>query len=214
MAPHAESPKTEHESIFGSQPPVIPNGSAQEKPNILFVIADQLSAPLLKMHDPKSPIKTPNIDRLAETGVVFENAYCNSPLCAPSRYCMVTGQLPSKIGVYDNASPLSPDIPTFAHYLRREGYETVLSGKMHYVGKEQHHGFEQRLTSDIYPADFGWTVNWDKPEERQEWYHNMSSVLQAGVAVRTNQLDYDEEVIYKVRRVPVALRPRSCPATE
>jgi hypothetical protein len=40
-----------------------------------------------------------------------------------------------------------------------------------------------RLTSDIYPADLGWTVNWDKPEERQEWYHNMSSVMQmAGVS--------------------------------
>jgi choline-sulfatase len=68
---------------------------------------------------------------------------------------------------------------------------------MHYIGKEQHHGYENRLTPDIYPADFGWTVNWDKPDERQEWFHNMSSVLQAGVAVRTNQLDYDEEVIFK-----------------
>jgi choline-sulfatase len=68
---------------------------------------------------------------------------------------------------------------------------------MHFIGKEQHHGFENRLTSDIYPADFGWTVNWDKPDERQEWYHNMSSVLQAGPTARTNQLDYDEEVIFK-----------------
>jgi hypothetical protein len=56
-----------------------------------------------------------------------------------------------------------------------------------------------RLTTDIYPADLGWSVNWDKPEERQEWFHNMSSVLQAGPCVRTNQLDYDEEVMYKVR---------------
>lgn len=55
-----------------------------------------------------------------------------------------------------------------------------------------------RLTTDIYPADLGWSVNWDKPEERQEWYHNMSSVLQAGPCVRSNQLDYDEEVIFKV----------------
>ena len=56
-----------------------------------------------------------------------------------------------------------------------------------------------RLTSDIYPGDLGWSVNWDKPEERQEWYHNMSSVLQAGPCVRSNQLDYDEEVMFKVR---------------
>jgi choline-sulfatase len=55
-----------------------------------------------------------------------------------------------------------------------------------------------RLTSDIYPGDLGWAVNWDKPEERQEWYHNMSSVMQAGPCVRSNQLDYDEDVMYKV----------------
>jgi hypothetical protein len=59
-----------------------------------------------------------------------------------------------------------------------------------------------RLTSDIYPGDLGWSVQWDKPEERQEWYHNMSSVLQAGPCVRSNQLDYDEDVVYKVRSCP------------
>jgi choline-sulfatase len=107
---------------FGNEP--------AKQPNILFVIADQLSGLLLKIHDPESVIKTPNIDKLAANGVVFENAYCNSPLCAPSRFCMITGQLPSKIGAYDNASPLSPDIPTFAHYLRKEGYETTLAGKV------------------------------------------------------------------------------------
>lgn len=47
-------------------------------------------------------------------------------------------------------------------------------------------------------------MNWDKPEERQEWYHNMSSVMQAGPCVRSNQLDYDEDVMFKVRnRMPL-----------
>jgi hypothetical protein len=50
----------------------------------------------------------------------------------------------------------------------------------------------------------GWAVNWDDPERRLEWYHNMSSVLQAGPCVRSNQLDYDEEVMYKVS-LPQAL---------
>lgn len=170
---------------------------APERPNILYVMADQMAAPLLKMHDPASPIKTPNIDALAQSGVVFNNAYCNSPLCAPSRFSLVTGRLPSKIGGYDNASNLASDIPTYAHYLRREGYETALAGKMHFIGPDQLHGFERRLTSDIYPGDFGWTVNWDDPDERQEWYHDMASILQAGPCVRSNQLDYDEEVMYQ-----------------
>jgi choline-sulfatase len=57
-----------------------------------------------------------------------------------------------------------------------------------------------RLTSDIYPGDLGWAVNWDKPEERQEWYHNMSSVMQAGPCVRSNQLDYDEDTMFKAQQ--------------
>ncbi|KAJ5651738.1 hypothetical protein N7507_009164 [Penicillium longicatenatum] len=170
---------------------------ANKKPNILYIMADQMAAPLLSLHDKNSPIKTPNLDRLAAGGVTFDSAYCNSPLCAPSRYVMVSGQLPSKIGAYDNAADLPADTPTYAHYLRREGYHTALAGKMHFCGPDQLHGYEQRLTSDIYPGDYGWSVNWDEPEIRQDYYHNMASVMDAGPVVRTNQLDFDEEVIYK-----------------
>lgn len=133
------------------------------KPNILYIMADQMAAPLLAFHDKDSPIKTPNLNKLSEEGVTFDSAYCNSPLCAPSRFVMVTGQLPSKIGAYDNASDLPADTPTYAHYLRREGYHTALAGKMHFCGPDQLHGYEQRLTSDIYPGDYGWSVNWDEP---------------------------------------------------
>jgi choline-sulfatase len=169
------------------------------KPNILFIMADQLAAPLLKMHNPKSQIMTPNLDKLAEQSVVFDSAYCNSPLCAPSRMCLISGQLPSKIGAYDNACSIGSDVPTYAHYLRDAGYETTLAGKMHFIG-DQLHGYENRLTADIYPGDYGWAVNWDDPGRRLEWYHNSSSILQAGPCVRTNQLDYDEEVLYKSKQ--------------
>ena len=168
----------------------------EKKPNILYIMADQLAAPLLKMHDAESLIKTPNLDALAEKAVVFESAYTPSPLCAPSRMSMVSGQLPSKIGAFDNAAEIPASTPTYAHYLRAAGYETTLAGKMHFIG-DQLHGYESRLTTDIYPADFGWVVDWDRPDTRLEWYHNASSILQAGPCIRTNQLDYDEEVIYK-----------------
>lgn len=115
-----------------------------KQPNVLYIMADQMAAPLLKMNNPNSAIKTPHLDELARTGVVFSSAYCNSPLCAPSRFTMCTGQLPSKIGGFDNASIFSSDIPTYAHYLRNEGYETVLAGKMHFIGQDQLHGFEKR----------------------------------------------------------------------
>lgn len=168
----------------------------KKQPNILYIMADQLAAPLLKMYNPDSQILTPNLDALAARSVQFDSAYCPSPLCAPSRMSMITGLLPMKIGAFDNAAPISSDIPTYAHYLRMQGYHTVLAGKMHFIG-DQLHGYESRLTSDIYPGDYGWAVNWDEPDTRLEWYHNASSILQAGTCVRSNQLDYDEEVMYR-----------------
>ena len=171
-----------------------------KKPNILFLMADQLAAPHLSIYNPRSVVKTPHLNTLAEEGVVFESAYCNSPLCAPSRFVLMTGRLPSKIGAYDNAAELPADIPTFAHYLRDNGYKTALSGKMHFCGPDQLHGFEERLTSDIYPADFGWFVNWDEFDKRPTYYHNMSSITQAGTCVRSNQLDFDDEVTFNAKR--------------
>ncbi|WP_372656553.1 choline-sulfatase [Hydrogenophaga sp.] len=171
-----------------------------QRPNILFIMADQMAAPLLPMHSGHSPIQMPHLNALATTGTVFDSAYCNSPLCAPSRFSLVSGQLPSRIGAYDNAADLATDIPTYAHYLRNLGYRTALSGKMHFCGPDQLHGYEERLTSDIYPADYGWSVNWDEPDVRPTWYHNMASVEQAGPSVRSNQLDFDEEVVFRARQ--------------
>ncbi len=72
---------------------------------------------------------------------------------------------------------------------------------MHFVGPDQLHGFEERLTTDIYPADFGWTPDYRKPGERIDWwYHNLGSVTGAGVAEITNQMEYDDEVAYHATR--------------
>jgi choline-sulfatase len=178
----------------------VTSAAPAKQPNILFIMADQMAAPLVPMHNAQSPIKMPHLSALAAQAVVFDSAYCNSPLCAPSRFSLVSGQLPSKIGAFDNAAEFAADVPTYAHYLRRLGYRTALSGKMHFCGPDQLHGYEERLTSDIYPADYGWAVNWDEPDVRPSWYHNMSSVLQAGPCVRTNQLDFDDEVVFKARQ--------------
>src|SRR5215216_5607218 len=177
-------------------------------PNILFIVADQLSAPFLPAYGHRL-VKTPHIDALASRGIVFENAYSPSPLCAPARAALMSGLLPSNSGVYDNAAEFASAIPTFAHYLRLQGYRTSLSGKMHFVGPDQLHGFEERLTTDIYPADFGWTPDWDHPSERVDWwYHNMDSVVGAGVAEATNQLRYDDEVGHHAIRALHDVAPR------
>lgn len=177
----------------------MPNDGGARRPNILILMADQLTPGILPAYG-NGWVKTPVLDRMAAEGVVFDAAYCNSPLCAPSRATFMTGQLPSRHGVYDNAAELAAHTPTFAHHLRALGYRTILTGKMHFCGADQLHGFEERLTTDIYPADFGWTPDWSRPDERPSWYHNMRSVIDAGPCIRTNQLDFDEEVVHTAER--------------
>ena len=168
-------------------------------PNVLIVMADQMAPAFLPVYG-HAMTRAPNMLALARSGVVFNSAYCNSPLCSPSRASFMSGLLPSRTRVYDNAAEFGADLPTFAHCLRLRGYQTILSGKMHFCGPDQLHGFEERLTTDIYPADFGWTPDWDRPEHRPSWYHNMSSVRQAGVCVRTNQVDFDDEAAFMAER--------------
>ena len=80
-------------------------------PNILIFMVDQLSAFALKTYG-GGICKTPNIDEFSENGIVFENAYCPYPLCAPSRFAMMSGQLPSRIGAFDNGAEFPASIPT------------------------------------------------------------------------------------------------------
>ena len=165
---------------------------SSSQPNILFVMADQLAAPALPIYG-NDVVQAPHMEKLANSGVVFENCYCNFPLCAPSRASLMTGQLPSRIGAYDNAAELPAAIPTFVHHLRKMGYRTTISGKMHFVGPDQLHGFEERLTTEIYPSDFTWTPDW----ETNISFQDMNSVREAGICQRSMQLDYDEEVTYR-----------------
>lgn len=168
-------------------------------PNILHVMFDQMGALSLPFYG-HPLVKAPNLRALAESGVVFDQAYCNAPLCSPSRHAMMTGQLPSRIGVYDNAAELASSIPTFAHYLRRAGYRTCLSGKMDFSGADQLHGYEERLTTDLSPSDFGWTPNWDEPARLYDWFHSLQNVLEAGACDHSLTMTYDEEATHRAVR--------------
>ena len=167
------------------------------RPNLLLLVVDQLAGTFFP-DGPASFLHAPNLRALAERSARFTTAYTASPLCAPARASLMSGQLPSRTRVYDNAAEFASDVPTFAHHLRRAGYRVVLSGKMHFVGPDQLHGLEERLTTDIYPADFGWTPDWRKPGERIDWwYHNLGSVSGAGVAETTNQYEYDDDATHQ-----------------
>ena len=180
------------------------------KPNILVVMADQL-APHFTGAYGHPLVRTPAMDSLAGRGVRFDAAYCSSPLCAPSRFSMMSGRLASEIGAFDNGAEFAASIPTLAHYLRLAGYRTTLSGKMHFVGPDQLHGFEERLTTDVYPSGFGWAANWDAAAEPPgKWYYDLESVTDAGPVLANFQIDYDDEVGFAaVRRLYALARPHT-----
>ena len=107
----------------------------RKRPNIVFIFADQ------HRHDAfgcagNRLIETPNIDRLASQGVRFANAWCQSPICQPSRAALITGQYPHRLGVMRNFGPdMDPAWPTFMRQLQRSGYRTANIGKTHYYAE-------------------------------------------------------------------------------
>jgi choline-sulfatase len=169
-------------------------------PHIVLVLADQLAATALPAYGNRV-VRAPRLEQLGAEGVVFERALCASPLCTPSRASLMTGLLPSRTGAIDNAGELPAGVPTFAHHLRARGYRTVLVGKMHFIGPDQLHGFEERPMTDVYPAGFDWVPDWElDDDERLPWYHDLRSVLRAGPVRSTLQLEYDAEVVERACR--------------
>ncbi len=176
------------------------SGRAVTPNSFLVLMADQLAAGWLPSYG-HPLVQTPALSSLAQAGTVFDSAYTAFPLCAPARAAMLTGRFASSVGVYDNAAEMRAGAPTVVHALRAAGYHTAVAGKMHFVGPDQLHGFEERLTTDIYPADVDWTPDWSRPlDDPFPWYHTMESVLAPGICNASMQTDYDEEVSFHAVR--------------
>lgn len=166
----------------------------KKQPNILFIMSDQHSVRGVGAYG-ESCVKTPNIDALASSGVRFSNTVCPSPICVVSRASFFCGKHPHRIGVWDNGSPFSCDEPTIAYHLAAAGYETVAAGKLHFIGPDQLHGFHNRLTPDVYPADMLWVDDWDRPMTHDNG-NNRDRVSEAGVVVWSPTFEYDESVAH------------------
>jgi len=167
------------------------------KPNVLLVMADQL-VPFLTGAYGHPVVQTPSLDRLAAEGIRFDAAYTPYPLCAPARAALMTGRYASRLGCYDNASILPADEPTVAHYLTEAGYDAVLTGKMHFVGPDQLHGFSRRLTTDVFPATMDWVPTMDEEGRFVRGGHARSYVPpEVGVRPWTKFLAYDEETHFR-----------------
>ena len=112
--------------------------TAKDKPNIIFIMADDLGIGDLSSHGAKD-MRTPNIDHLMNIGCRFQNAYANCPVCSPTRAAFLTGRYPDMVGVpgvirthrANNWGYLSPDALTLPSVMKSEGYYTALIGKWH-----------------------------------------------------------------------------------
>jgi choline-sulfatase len=180
-----------------------------DRPNILLIVSDQMTAALTGVYG-HPVVQTPHLERLAAEGMRFDAAYTPFPLCAPGRACMMTGRHASEIGAWDNGALLTADQVSFAHYLSHAGYDTVLSGKMHFIGPDQLHGFSRRLTTDIYSCHFDWVrPEWIRIKETQGYQCEQVMAHRprynargyTGEAVRVgvwhNALSYDEELHFR-----------------
>lgn len=116
---------------------------------------------------------------------------------------MFTGTLPAKIEAWDNAALFAANRPTFVHYLRRAGYRTVVAGKTHFIGPDQMHGFDERLTPCIFPAGFNMLPDWSLGPRLNKGTCMQSMLSQLGPSPWTKQLGFDEETL---RRALARLR--------
>jgi choline-sulfatase len=114
------------------------------KTNLLFILSDEHNRDFIGCYGNPAAI-TPNIDRLAAEGARFKSAYCNSPLCCPSRASMMTGQYPNQTGYWDNTFAYDGRIRGWNHILREQGHEVVSVGKLHFRSSEEDNGFSEEI---------------------------------------------------------------------
>ena len=127
-----------------------------DRPDILVVVADRLDGRAFR-DGPDAALRAPTLAALAARARRFARCYAAAPSAVAAHASLATGCLPSRMAVFDDGAELPATQPTFAHHLRRAGYRTVLAGTLRFVGPDQLHGFEERLTGDVDRVDFAAT---------------------------------------------------------
>ena len=136
-------------AVFGSR----------KKPNILFIFSDDHAQAAISSYGKhlKDAAPTPNIDRIAEGGAIFERSYCANSICGPSRACILTGKHSHVNGFLDNERcRFDGDQPTFPKYIQKSGYQTAMIGKWHLVSDPQGFNYWEVLPGqgNYYNPDF------------------------------------------------------------
>jgi len=165
-------------------------GSAAQsrRPNILFLMSDQHRWDFMGCTG--HPLaRTPNMDRLAAEGALFDAGYCHWPVCVPSRMSIITGRYARSHGTLGNAYALPQDQQTIGGYLKTLGYQTAAIGKMHFVDEDQHHGFDYRVEKTDYSKDMGAEIKNAKIRARsgEPW----------GISTQTEEQTYEHYIADK-----------------
>ena len=162
-------------------------------PNFIFFITDDISPDDLSVYGNKV-VKTPNLERIAKQGLVFDNAFLTISSCSPSRCSMITGRYPHNTGAPELHSPLPEEQTTFVQKLRSAGYHTVISGKNH-MGKPDQLGFE--VSSDSKPSGSErWTQHLrDRPTDKPFFAWFASNDAHYPFTLNDNSLTYDPQTI-------------------
>src|ERR1700758_806447 len=125
---------------FAVAPPGCARQTSLMKPaNLLFIMSDEHSRRVLGCYGHKM-IRTPNLDALAARGVRFTDAYCNSPICVPSRASFASGRYVHDIRFWDNGIPYDGSVPSWGHRLRDAGHAAVSIGKLHFRSQDDDNG--------------------------------------------------------------------------
>jgi choline-sulfatase len=114
--------------------------------NLLFILSDEHNKDMMGCAG-HPVVQTPNLDRLAANGVRFNNAYCNNPICVPSRASLATGRYVHQIGNWDNSAPYVGEFPSWGHRVEEQGYKTTTIGKLHYRDDSDDTGFPDKRIS-------------------------------------------------------------------
>lgn len=170
-----------------------------KRPNILFLMTDQHRFDLLGYAGNKV-VRTPNLDKLSQRAVIFNNAYTPSPICIPARQCLMTGQLPKTCGCEVFGEDIAPNYETFARTFSRYSYATVCCGKLHHTGIDQMQGWTQRIGSDtsVSGAYIEGRIDEEfkkniRPKSETRW-SNAKEIKRAGVG-RARNTAHDEYTV-------------------
>jgi arylsulfatase A-like enzyme len=147
--------------IWAPSAPAAAPAGAGRRPNVLFLVADDLNTRIGCFGEPL--VKTPALDRLARRGVRFERAYCQFPLCNPSRVSLLLGRYPTSTETVDFAWPalLGRNWVTLPEHFRKSGYQVRLVGKVYHFDKDlMDHWFAEEPPGDEYPPDWSAGKKW------------------------------------------------------